>query len=120
MPRRLDELAAGQTQLDKDADDVAEQARELQAAKARLSDLQAMAGVLAGARATVNSENSKIIARSSDICRKGTSTAMREAAHAAQMLREEEASPSAIVTSKKLSPLSRGRRGQGSYRAAIS
>lgn len=89
VPGRLDELAAGQAQLDKDADDIAEQARELEAAKARLSDLQARAGVLAEARATVNSELEEY-RQGCGRLQDRSSTALREAAHAGQMLREEE------------------------------
>jgi exonuclease SbcC len=89
MPARLAELAAGQAQLDTDADDLAAQARELEAARARLSDLQALAGELAGARATMNSEleeYSQVFGRLQD----RTTTAMRDAAHAGQILREED------------------------------
>jgi exonuclease SbcC len=89
MPDRLDELAAGQTQLDKDVGDVAEQARELEAAKVRLSEMQALAGELVGARATANSEFEEyrqVFGQLQD----RTTTAMREAAHAGQILREEE------------------------------
>jgi DNA repair protein SbcC/Rad50 len=89
VPGRLDELAVGQTQLDKDADDVAEQARELEAAKGRLTNLEALAGVLAGARAAAKSELEdyrQVFERLQD----RTSTAMREAAHAGQILREEK------------------------------
>lgn len=55
LPGRIEELAADQAQLDKDAEDIAEQARQLEAAKVWLSELQAHVGTLAQAHAAANS-----------------------------------------------------------------
>jgi DNA repair protein SbcC/Rad50 len=89
VPSRIEELADGQAQLDKDAEDIAGQARELEAAKARLSDLQAMVGVLAEQHTTVNSELEQYRQAYGQL-QDATSTALRRAGHAGQMLREEE------------------------------
>jgi len=89
VPGQLDQLAASQAQLDKDAGDIAEEARELEAAKVRLSDLQTLAGVLAETRATVNSELEEY-QQACGRLQERTITALHEAVRAGQVLREED------------------------------
>jgi len=89
LPSRIEELAADQAQLDKDAEDIAEQARQLEAAKARLSELQAHVGTLAQAHATANStleEYRGACGRVQD----DISTALRQAANVGKALGEQE------------------------------
>ncbi len=89
LPGRLEELAADQVQLDKDAEGIAEQAQQLEATKIRLSELQSLASTLAQARTTADSaleEYRQGFGRLQD----DTGTALRRAADAGKALREQD------------------------------
>jgi exonuclease SbcC len=89
LPGRIEQLAGDQEQLDKGADDVAEQARQLQAARAQLSELQARVGPLAQARKAANSTLEEY-RRACKQLQDDISTALRQAANVGRALREQE------------------------------
>ena len=89
VPDRLEELAAGNAQLDEDAADIAGQARQLETDRTRLSELQALAGKLDQARVTANS-TLQGYREACDRLQDNIRTALRQAANAGKAQREEE------------------------------
>jgi exonuclease SbcC len=89
VPGRLEELAAEQTRLANDADDLAEQERELEVMAARLSDLQAQAAALAEAHTTASTELEEY-RLACETLQDTTSTALREAINAGKAIGEDE------------------------------
>lgn len=89
VPGRLEELAAEQTRLANDVDDLAEQERELEVLAARLSDLQAQAAALAEAHTTASTELEEY-RLACETLQDTSSTALREAINAGKALGEDE------------------------------
>lgn len=89
LPGRIAELAADQAQLAKDAEGIAKQARELQAAETRLNELRTTAGVLAQTRRTADSALEEYRQGFGQL-QDDTSTALRHAANTGKALRERE------------------------------
>jgi exonuclease SbcC len=89
MPDRLEELATGNAQLDKDATDIAGQARQLGTDKIRLSELQDLAGALEQARVTANLVLQGY-REACDLLQDSIRTALRQAGNAGKAQRDEE------------------------------
>jgi exonuclease SbcC len=107
MPGRLEDLAADQVQLDSDIVHIAEQAQQLEAAKPRLSELKARAGLLAKARIAAESaldEYRTACERLQDSSRIAlleaarTGQALQEEADALQQLRERQEAVTPLET----------------------
>src|SRR6266568_1293910 len=89
IPGRLEELAAANAQLDEAAEDIAGQVRQLETDRARLSELQALAGELNQARVTANS-TLQGYRETCERLQESIRTALRQAADAGKAQREEE------------------------------
>ena len=89
VPDRLEELAAGNAQLDEDAADIAAQARQLETDRSRLSELQDLAGKLDQARVTANSALQGY-REACDRLQDSISTALRQAGNAGKAQRDED------------------------------
>ena len=89
MPGRLEELATDKAQLDDDARDIAGQARQLETNRARLSELQALAGKLEQARIAADStlQGYRVAC---ERLQDSINTALRQATNAGKSQREEE------------------------------
>jgi len=89
VPDRLEELAAGNAQLDEDAADIAEKARQLETDRSGLSELQDQAGKLNQARVTANSAL-RGYREACDRLQDSISTALRQAGNAGKAQRDED------------------------------
>jgi exonuclease SbcC len=89
VPSRLEQLASEQTRLANDADDLAEQERELEAAAVQLSDLQTQTAALADAHTDAGTELEDY-RLALETLRDTTSTALREAINTGKTLGEDQ------------------------------